>query len=147
MTTETFRRHVAGTPAQAMSLLLDVERWPAWRPGLRVIHLSDRPVRAGAMWLDARTLGRREVKFTAHAIEVEPSQSFAYKLSGGGLEALVRWSARRDDERALVAQEVDVSAVGLRGLVTDAKRQFLAGQRATMDHLRHAVAASMGESA
>ncbi|MFO1534530.1 MAG: SRPBCC family protein [Thermoplasmatota archaeon] len=142
MKAETFRRHVPGTVMQAMAVLLDVEQWPAWRPGLRIVHLSDRPVRSGSIWLDKRPLGRRDVKFTARAVEVEPPRVFAYTLTGGGLEAFVRWTVRQDDERVLVVQHVEVRSIGLRGLVTDARRQFLANQHAAMDRLRHLLGRS-----
>lgn len=140
MTAETFQRHMAGTSHQVMAFLLEVEQWPLWQPTiLRIIHLSDRPVRSGTVWLDARPLGQREVKFTARTVEVAPPHIFAYALEGGGLEATVRWSVHEDDEGVLVTQEVEVDAIGLRGLVMDIKRQFLSNQRATMDHLHNVL--------
>lgn len=141
MTAETFRRHVSGTPTQAMAVILDVERWPQWQPGvLRIVHLSDRPVRAGSVWLDARSLGRREVKFTARVVEADPPHVFAYALAGGGLEASIRWTVRQDEGRVLVEQRVEAHPRGLLGLLTDSRKQFLASQRATMDRLRSTLA-------
>jgi hypothetical protein len=119
-----------------MAILLDLDGWPAWRPGLQeVASVSDRPVTAGTAWTEARALAGRGLQLGARAVQVESPLAFSYRLAGDGLEATVRWELRPDGDGTLVTQACAARGRGLPARLGGLAARFLEEQPAALDAL------------
>ncbi len=138
MMRRTIRRHITAPPEAVMEQLLDISRWPQWRPGLvGVAHVSDQRLMLATAWNEDRRFANRSLTLLARAVEIDPPQTFAYTARGDSFEVQFRWTTRPDDGSTLVRQDTAVRATGLRNWLSGAAKQFLAEQDAGLDRFRH----------
>ncbi len=124
--------HVQATPADVMSVLKDLQSYPAWWPEVREVRSLGRD----RFEVVARALLPYDLRFVSEAAPGQPGPNVIDALVSGDLEGTVRWTVGEVDGgcRLVYDQEVTTHKRLLNALAPVARPGFKANHTLMMRH-------------